>query len=180
VDSLKDVVLRKLFHAHLIHTELVDGDVRGAVTFPPWIMQEARDAWMRNARDDVHVSRDHKEVASILGELGAPHEVERLTDDGYFSADVYMSGAGVALEVDGPSHFIKVSIGGKGAEPGAASRTSTRTVRTELRDMFLKKRHEAVVIVPWFEWNELSGNEAKKQYVAEKLRGAGVNVPASA
>ena len=40
---------------------------------------------MRNARDDVHVTRSHKEIASIIGELGVPHVVERLTDDGYFS-----------------------------------------------------------------------------------------------
>ena len=55
-----------------------------------------------------------------------------------------------------------------------------RTVRTELRDMFLKRRHHAVVSVPWFEWAELSGSAEKKQYIAEMLRGAGVHVPASA
>ena len=46
---------------------------------------EAREAWMRRARDDVTVSGGHKEVASIIGELGVHHVVERLTDDGYFS-----------------------------------------------------------------------------------------------
>jgi hypothetical protein len=30
-----------LFHAHLMHTELVSEDKREAVTFPPWIMREA-------------------------------------------------------------------------------------------------------------------------------------------
>ena len=135
---------------------------------------------MRNARDDVHVSRSHREMASIIGELGVPHEVERRTSDDYFSADVYIPGAGVALEVDGPTHFINIAASGEGGAPGDASRTPTRTVRTELRDMFLEKRHEAVVIVPYFEWDVLRGSDEKKRYVSEKLRGAGVHVPSSA
>ena len=84
-----------MFHAHPYHTELVNGDVWGEVTCPPWIVHEAREAWMRDA-GDVTVSRDHKEVASIVGELGVPHEVERLNDDGYFSIDVFLPDGDVA------------------------------------------------------------------------------------
>ena len=40
-------------------------------------------------QDDKHVSRSHDKIASIVGDLGIPKEVERLTDDGYFSVDVY-------------------------------------------------------------------------------------------
>jgi len=183
VGRLKKVDLCNLFHAHLIHTELVDGEVRGAVTFPPWIMHEARETWMRDARV-VTVSMAHKETASIIGELGVPHVVERLTDDGYFSVDVYLPDGDVALEVDGPHHFVNISVGGEGVAPDDASqlakrKTSTRTANTELRDMFLARRHHAVVSVPWFEWDELRGREEKKVYVAEKLRGAGVRVPSS-
>jgi hypothetical protein len=48
VGSLKEIDLWNLFHVHLIHTELVGGDVHmDAVTFAPWMMREARDAWMR-------------------------------------------------------------------------------------------------------------------------------------
>jgi len=181
IGSLPDVALRNLFHAYLIHNELISGDMLGEVTFPPWIMHEARGAWMRNARDDVKVSNWVKEAATFLDELGVPHEVERLTDDGYFSVDVYMPGADVALEFDGPSHFSNISDGCEGAAPGDASRTPTRTVRTELRDMFLKRRHHAVVSVPWFEWAELNckGSTDKKEFVAAKLRDAGVRIPAS-
>ena len=89
VASFKDVDLSNVFHAHLMHTELVSGDVLDDVTFPPWIMHKAREAWMSNAQNDVTVSRSHKEVASIIGELGVTHEVEHLTDDGYFSAGAY-------------------------------------------------------------------------------------------
>jgi len=103
-----------MFHAHLMHTELVGGDVRDEVMLPPWIMHEAREAWMRVARDDMIMSRDHAEVVSILNALGVAHEVEHLTDDGYFSVDVYLPDANIALEIDGPSHFISISDGGEG------------------------------------------------------------------
>ena len=79
----------------------------------------------------------------------------------------------VALEIDGPTHFIN-TVGSEG-------RTPTRTLRTELRDLFLKRRHHAVVSVPWFEWAELNlkGTAGKKAFVAEKLKAAGVSVPGS-
>ena len=143
--SLNRVEILMLFHAHLIHTELVGGVTRGEVTFPPWIMHQAREAWMHSARDDVTVSSAVKEIASILGDLGIRNEVERLTDDGYFSVDVYLPNDDVALEFDGPLHFIKICDGGEGAAPGGvgdASLASTRkTMSTELRDMFLARRH---------------------------------------
>jgi hypothetical protein len=180
VDALKTVGLRNFFHAYLMHTELVRGNVPGDVTFPPWIMNEARGAWMRQAHDDVTMSRDHKEVASIIGELGVAHEVERLTNDGYFSVDVYMPGADVALEIDGPSHFTNISVDGDRYAPGDAPRNWRRTPRTELRDMFLARRHHLVVCVPYFEYDKLKGRMAQTTYIAEKLRGAGVHVPASA
>jgi hypothetical protein len=178
--SFNRVEIRMLFHAHLIHTELVGGVARGEVTFPPWIMHQAREAWMYSARDDVTVSSAVKEIASILGDLGIRNEVERLTDDGYFSVDVYLPNDDVALEFDGPSHFIKICDGGEGAAPGGvgdASRASTRkTMRTELRDLFLARRHRVVLPVPYFEFAELEGRTEKTEYVAEKLRAAGVAV----
>jgi hypothetical protein len=180
--SFNRVDISMLFHAHLIHTELVGGVARGEVTFPPWIMHQAREAWMYSARDDVTVSRSVKEIASILGDLGIRNEVERLTDDGYLSVDVYLPDDDVALEFDGPSHFIKICDGDEGAAPGGvgdASRASTRnTMSTELRDMFLARRHRVVLPVPYFEFAKLKGRTMKTEYVAEKLRAAGVAMQA--
>jgi len=61
-------------------------------------------------------------VASIICELGVPHEVECLTEDGYFSVDVYLPQNGVAIEVDGPTHFI-IADTGEGGALGDANRT---------------------------------------------------------
>jgi len=181
VGALKDVDLRMLFHAQMIHAELVSGDVLKEVTFPPWIMHEAREAWMRNARGDVTVSRSHKEIAAFIGELGILCEVECLSDCGKFSVDIVLPDHDVAVEFDGPEHFITFSDGGEGAAPDDASRTSTKTPSTELRDMFLSRRYRKVITVPWFEWSELNGKGAaeKRKYVAAKLREVGVSIPAS-
>jgi len=106
--------------------------------------------------------------------------LERLSDDSYFSVDVFLPDDDVAIEFDGPTHFINISDGGEGAAPGDASRT-TRTAKTELRDKFLWRRYRTVLSVPYFEWDEAKGSaEKKKAYIAEKLRAAGVHVPASA
>ena len=76
------------------------------------------------------------------------------------------------------SPFIKICDGGEGAAPGGlsdASRALTRnTMITELRDMFLARRHRAVLPVPYFEFAKLQGRTAKTEYVAEKLRAAGL------
>jgi len=153
---------------------LVGGDVLDEVAFPEWIMHEAREAWMSYARDEVSVTRSHKEIASIIGELGIPHEVERLTDDGYFSVDVYLPDGDFALEFDGPAHFI--ASAGEGGALDDAPRT-TRTTRTELRDMFLARRHRVVLSVPWFEYAEVESSTQRSEYVAAKLRAAGVRIP---
>ena len=169
-----------MFHAHLILTELVRGDVLDEVTFPPWIMLEAREAWMRDIRVDVTLSRSHKEIASIIGQLGIRCEVESLSDCGYFSIDVVLPDHDVAIEFDGPTHFINASDGGEGVAPGDAAPRTTRTVKTELRDKFLRgRRYRTLLCLPHFEWDVLRGSVAKKAYIAEKLRAVGVSIPAA-
>ena len=172
VGSLKDIDLMIFFHANLLHAELVSGDVRDEVAFPPWIMTEAREACMRQVRDDATVSKDHKQLASIIGDLGVPYEVECSADDGNFSVDVFLTVDDVAVEFDGPTHFINTF------DSDAASRT-TKTMKTELRDMFLRRRYRGVLSVPHFEWEVMRGSAEKKAYVAMKLRAAGVSIPAS-
>jgi len=134
---------------------------------------------MREIRDNVTVSRPHKAFASIIGDLGVQYEVECLSDDDNFSVDVYLPDDDVAIEFDGPTHFMNISNSGEGAAPGDASRT-TRTTKTELRDQFLWRRYRTVLSVPHFEWDAAKGSAEKKAYVAAKLREVGVSVPASA
>jgi hypothetical protein len=78
----------------------------------------------------------------LRGLQGAP-QYEALTDDGAFSMDimaVHVSGARLAIEVDGPAHFS--------ACPG-----HQRTGTTLFRDAQLAARGYTVLPVAFFEWN---------------------------
>ena len=65
MDECKPLVSGKVLNA-----------VQGEVTFPPWMMLEAREAWIINPRNPGgvrNVTGSHKEVAEIasfIGELG--------------------------------------------------------------------------------------------------------------
>lgn len=189
--AMLDVNWCNFFHAYLIHTELIGVSamgkgkdveavldrpdaaslVDGARNFPPWLATDAEEAWTRNAFEEVEVSMGHREVANVLTDLGVRHEMECLTDDEYFSLDLYVPEHDCVVEVDGPTHFVdEISADG---EEGRVTRPTTAT---ELRDMFLRKRHRVVVTLPWFELDECDTREAKSTYVADKLRAAGIKL----
>jgi hypothetical protein len=172
--DFSDESLYMLFHVHLMHHfSSSSGSVQ--VAYPAWLMLEARDAWMRNAlRDETTVSKSHRALASVIGELGIRHEVERVTGDGYFSMDIYLPEYDVAVEFDGPSHYYHSSA-------SSSSRDASkmlRTAKSELRDYLLAKQCAKVVIVPWFEWRDTGSTvEKRRAYVREKLaKEAGVEV----
>jgi hypothetical protein len=197
--AMTDVNWCNFFHAYLIHAELIGVSathagkkgvhqvdvvldrpdaaalVDGARHFPPWLAVEAEEAWTRNAFEEVEVSSGHREVAEALTRLGIGHEMECLTDDEYFSLDLYVPEHDCAIEVDGPTHFVDeiVALPGEGGDD-VVGRVTRRTTATELRDMFLRKRHGRVVTMPWFELDECASREERAAYVAGKLRAAGM------
>ncbi|EOD25392.1 hypothetical protein EMIHUDRAFT_237827 [Emiliania huxleyi CCMP1516] len=72
----------------------------------------------------VHVSKLQREVVSSLSRLGFSAEEEVLTEAGYsLDAVIEHGGARIAVEVDGPSHFI-------GQEPSGATLLKRRQLRS--------------------------------------------------
>jgi hypothetical protein len=160
-----------LFHVQLMH-QLPSSSGSVKVACPFWLMTEARDEWIRVVRDDTTVSKSHRALASVIGELGIRHEVERVTGDGYFSMDIYLPEYDVAVEFDGPSHYCHSS-----ASSSSRDTSMRRTAKTELRDLFLAKQCAKVVTVPWFEWRALNTFEARTAYIKKKLaKEAGIDV----
>jgi hypothetical protein len=172
--DFSDEELRMLFHAHLMHHS---ASRSVTVACPVWVMVEAQDAWMRQVEDDVTVSRGHRSLAQVFEELGVRHEVERRTDDGYFSMDIYLPDYDVAVEFDGPTHYYHTP---ESFSTSIDASTTTRTANTELRDFFLAKQCAKVVTVPYFEFNAVQGSQEKRRlYVKDKLalaKEAGVEV----
>jgi hypothetical protein len=132
---------------------------------------------MRGVEDDVTVSRGRRSLARVFDELRVRHEVERRTDDGYFSMDIYLPDYDVAVEFDGPTHYYHTSESSSTSRD-ASTTTRSPTAKTELPDYFLARQCARVVTVPWFEFVKLEGSPEKRRlYVKEKLaKEAGVEV----
>ena len=61
-------------------------------------------AWESDVESTI-VSKLHSEVSQVMGSIGISHNIERITDDGLFSADILIEDDKVIVEVDGPHHF---------------------------------------------------------------------------
>ena len=100
-----------------------------------------------------------RDVAAAVLRCGAAFEEEAVDAESGYSIDILVregGGKGVAIEVDGPSHFL----GG-----GRALKGST----------VLKRRHLAqlgyrAVSVPHWEWRSLKGGASKEAYVRGFLK----------
>ncbi|EJK44191.1 hypothetical protein THAOC_37291, partial [Thalassiosira oceanica] len=94
----------------------------------------------------------------VVGELraaGLDVDEEVLLGSGYrVDALVKVGDRGVAIEVDGPSHFIQ-------RRPTGSTTLKHRQVAT--------LECIEVVSVPYWEWNELKNSVTKQQYLREKL-----------
>jgi hypothetical protein len=162
-----------LFHAYLMHQSFLSSRVLTNISTPPWLLVEARDAWMSQLHYDVTVSRSQRELAQTLDELGVRHEVEHVTDDGYFSIDIYLPDHDIAVEFDGPSHYYSRGSSSLGGGDG----TTTKNAKTELRDLFLGQRCTKVLTVPWFEFSKFNASAVKRtSYVRELLAKEGIAV----
>tara|TARA_B100000405_G_scaffold251250_1_gene184899 strand:+ start:11716 stop:13494 length:1779 start_codon:yes stop_codon:yes gene_type:complete len=159
--------LCKLFHAYLMRKHGLSVGDKGE--YPVWIINQAKDAWMMQVRDlhDLHASHTHQnEIAGVFRDhLKLNCEVEWVTDGGYFSVDVYLPDGEVAVEYDGPGHFV--GTGRDQLRWFRSGETCTKTAATELRDLFLTKTCAGGVIsIPWFEWKDA---ENQDEYLRRKL-----------
>ena len=148
--STSPLLLSQLLQAHLASQYLH----LGLVTLPPCLLQVAVEAYRDHARN-VTVSRGQREVAGSLHRLGISHELEHITADGLFSIDLAIVDQRIAIEFDGPSHFMRNTF-----EPLG---------HTRLRDRLLSAMGWHVVSIPFFDWDELLQPEQMDAYVRQRL-----------
>ena len=140
--------LKQLFQAKLLWEEM------GVAWEMPRVLYEEADAVWRAEAQRVTVSALQRAVGAVLhDELGVEYELEAQTADGLFSIDIAVRAESVALEVDGPSHFV--------------CNTRAPTGRTLARNRLLAARGWRVVALPFFEWDACGGD---RQRQAECLR----------
>ena len=85
--------------------------------------------------------------------------------------------AGVPVSTRAKLHFYNIGVE---REPSERERSLAetpesslweKTLATELRDMFLARRHAKLVTVPWFEMDALGASDAARaEYLREKLK----------
>ena len=93
----------------------------------------------------------------MLTQMGWNHIVEHETAEG-FSLDLAQPEAKLAVEVDGPSHFLKDSASDKYVINGA----------TRFKARLLRSVGWTVVHIAFFDWGQKSELE-RRQFLAEKL-----------
>ena len=100
-------------------------------------------------------------MAAILSRLGACPEQEVVIKEGY-SIDVLIlwNGERVAIEVDGPTHFLWRQLGEDCPANGA----------TLLKRRQLKALGLPLVTVPYQKWDKLTCVEAKCEYLLHILQ----------
>jgi len=122
-------------------------------------------SWKRQATDFVNVSHFQKTMQSALESMNWPHTTEAFVED-LFSVDFTLKGCSkpkVALEADGPTHFIKNT-----RQPMGPSL---------LRRRLLRKLGWTVVNVPYWEW-DYSGEKGQQAiYLVKAVVAAGVKPP---
>ena len=139
---------------HQLHQWQLWREERGAAwpPLPPELVQRCRAAF--SSKDGVP-SRLQRDVVASLQALGLAPREEVRTEQGYsLDAVVVYGGREVAIEVDGPSHFC-------GRTPTGA---------TALKRRQLRAAGWVLLPVPYWEWNDLGGSSARREYLRAALR----------
>jgi len=146
-----------LEHLRQLHQWQLWQEERGAAWPPltPELAQRCRAAFCEEEGVPSQLQRD---VAATLRALELAPREEVRTPQGY-SLDAVVSHGGreVAVEVDGPTHFV--------------GRTPTSV--TALKRRQLRAAGWALLPVPYWEWNALGSQAAKQEYLKRALEGLG-------
>ena len=120
----------------------------------PELLAAARKSWFDAIVEGS--SRLHEQVSACLARMGLAHTNERWCERAERLIDIAIEGAGapVALEVDGPTHFLQ-----DGRQDG----------RSQLRNRMLAAHGWRVVVVDYREWNALQTQSQREEYLRRLL-----------
>jgi hypothetical protein len=118
-----------------------------------------------------------KEVSSILRGLGFDHheEVSPWKDgglsapSGMLAIDMACRKKMVAIEFDGPSHFLR--------EVGSGKVLELENGATKAKRRFLERLGWKVVNIPYFDWDKAKGKEEKKELLCRMLNITRTSLP---
>jgi hypothetical protein len=143
--------LRQMIQLH--QWQLWQDEIKSDFRLSPALCEKCRQAFVSQSYQS---SRFQDDVISVLSFIGMSPEEEVLTPSGYrLDAILKVNGMKVGIEVDGPSHFVN-------QEPTGSTLLKRRQVNN-LDGI-------GIVSVPYWEWNKLGNDCAKKRhYLRSKL-----------
>jgi hypothetical protein len=154
----------QLFQAHAFVT------ASGVISLEAPVLLET-DEIAFEADVDEESSRAQNEVSGILDDLGFQHlaEVSPVTKENMFplpggmlAIDMACRKQMIAIEFDGPSHFLRDVESGKVLE--------VENGATKAKRRFLERLGWKVVNVRYFDWAKAKSKEAKRSFVSEMLK----------
>ena len=130
----------------------------GLLSLPdPELLAATRKSWINGLATDVSKSsRLHADISACLTRMGMAHANERWCERAERSIDIAIEGAGarVALEVDGPHHFLQ-----NGRQDGS----------TLLRNRMLAAHGWRVVVVDYRTWIGLKTQTQREEFLRRLL-----------
>jgi hypothetical protein len=150
----------QVFQAHLLFSAMGPSSAQPQLGLSEGVLSELREVWKAEAKA-TRVSRLQRDVARVLEkELGVESAMEVTTEDELFSIDVVPRGTKVAVEVDGPSHFVRtLRVDDDDGDLIVAPKPNGATLA---RRKLLGARGWTVVSVPYFEWDACEGDAARQ------------------
>ena len=112
------------------------------------------------------VSKSSEEISKLLHEIGFHHELEVSPDStmtgGMMAIDLACKERKIAVEYDGPSHYLKAL--------GSGVRTSTENGATKAKRRFLEQLGWNVINIDYREFDRVRRTPKEKQWLRKILK----------
>jgi hypothetical protein len=153
--------LRQLFQAHMYAMHLglpqrLEGE----------LLKQAKKAWCARGQT---ISDRQKEVNSVLRQMGYKTQLQATSADGLLTIDIIITAlpngipCSIAVEFDGPHHFVREHSG----NGTAADRLNGPT---RLRNVLLRARFpDGLLCIPWEEWVAATKAGRQQEYLSKAL-----------
>jgi len=121
---------------------------------------------------DNSISRSTNEVSKLLKDVGFMHEEEVTPDKslsgGMLAIDMACTKRMIAIEFDGPSHFLKAL--------GSGELTSTENGATKAKRRFLEQLGWTVINLDYRDYIKAKSRSNEKEWLRKKLKASGVSL----
>ena len=137
--------------------------------FPPSSLEACKRTYTELSRSNLLVqSKFHSDVARILKGLGVETDMEHVTEEG-FVIDLAIPKMRIAIEVNGPSHFV-TCVDLKGSGPKCFAQRRTLDGASRMKHALLSGLGWNVISISHFEWELLKGNHEHSLFVQSLLQ----------